>query len=118
MSDRCDSEVFAKGAPLLLADTGAVGGAAMFEKWVQRVAEVSGQRVDWHYSGGVAQVLVLGDHAKATEAARGLGPELPGQVRIMRWCSADSNGIYRAGVSDVPSGAIAVVTTSGTNDFM
>ena len=110
MSDRCDADVFKDGVPLLLADTGEAGGAKLFEAWVQDVASDSDQRVDWHYSGGIAQVLVLGDHAKATEAAKGLEPSLPKQIRIMRWCAPAEGGLYRKGVTEVPEGTIAGVS--------
>lgn len=89
MSDRCDQEVFENGASLLAID----GWAKDVEPWVQRVAEQSGQRVDWHYSGGRAHVLVLGDHAAATRAAQELAPELIG--RILRWFEPDAPGLYR-----------------------
>lgn len=100
--DRCDDEVFKRGVPLLLADTFRCG-AAGFELWVQRVAQESGQRVDWHYSGGVAHVLVLGDHALAKAAA---GRLLPCPARIMQWCEP-GEGIYRHGVDAAPPGAVA-----------
>jgi hypothetical protein len=65
MSDRCDEEVFRHGVSLLAID----GRANDVEPWVQKVAARSGQKVDWHYTGGVAHVLVLGDHAKAMQAS-------------------------------------------------
>lgn len=98
---KCDSEVFERGQPLLLADTSdcrAVG----FEPWAQAVAAESGQRVDWHYSGGIAQVLVLGDYAAARAAAQ----RLPCPARIMRWCEPGSSGLYRAGVTETPPSCI------------
>jgi hypothetical protein len=100
MSDKCDPEVFHHGAPLLLADTDECR-ATGFELWVQAVAKASGQPVDWHYSGGVAQVLVLGDMAKARTAARAI--DCP--ARIMRWCEGEG-GLYRQGVTETPPGAI------------
>lgn len=100
----CDLEVFKKGEPLLAADTGEDDcGADMFEQWVQRVAAQSGQKVDWHYSGGVASVLCLGDRAKAAEAAR----KIPCPGRIMRWFDGADPGLYRAGVTPIPEGTLA-----------
>jgi hypothetical protein len=112
MSDRCDEDVFAKGVSLCALD--ARSGPA--EAWVQEVARVSGQRVDWHYSGGVAHVLVLGDHAKAMAAVDGMSPR--DGVRMMCRYADDQAGLYRAGVTDAPEGAIAVVTTSGENEWL
>lgn len=76
MSERCDFEVYKHGTALLLLD----GWQRDVEPWVQRVAKESGERVDWHYVGGRAVVLVLGDeraHARAMAAASTLLPELP-----------------------------------------
>lgn len=60
----CDKEVFANG------DLVAVLDACMYraERFVQAVAKESGQRVDWHYFGGRARVLYLGDGAKVSAA--------------------------------------------------
>lgn len=104
MSDRCDREIFENGAPLLLADTGPVGGAKKFEVWVQELARLSGQRVDWHYSCGIAQVLFIGCRDKLVNTAKNL--PLPEDCRIMRWCEDTSSGLYRAGVTEVPEGTI------------
>jgi hypothetical protein len=108
--DRCDAEVFQKGQPLLMATTGEVGGNKLFESWVQKVAKASGQRVDWHYSGGIAQVLVLGDWQKARDAAVDLESELPEDQQIMRWFDSGDSGLYRNGVTDVPDDTLAVFT--------
>lgn len=66
----------------------------------------SGQRVDWHYSGGRANVLVLGDHAVALKVACQLEGRLDG--RVLRF-SDDQRSLYRAG-DPVPEGTIAVDT--------
>lgn len=111
-TEPCDREVFEKGQSLCALDARSDPA----EAWVQRVALLSAQRVDWHYSGGVAHVLVVGDHARALHAARSIAGELDG--RVMRWYEADAAGLYRAGVSDVPSGAIGAVTTSGEVEWI
>jgi hypothetical protein len=102
--DKCDAEVFQKGVSLAALDARSVHA----EPWVRAVAERSGQRVDWHYSGGIAHVLVLGDHAKVLEVAKAM--PLTADVRVMRWFSPDDAGCYRAGVSDPPpADALAIV---------
>lgn len=58
MSDKCDSEVFEHGTQVFLTHTLA---AADVETWVQKIAADSGQKVDWHYAGGRANVLTTGD---------------------------------------------------------
>jgi hypothetical protein len=108
MSDRCNQDIFNNGLPLMLVDTGNTGGAAIFERWIQGVAFDSGQLVDWHYSGGIAQVLALGDWSKAQRTARQHAVHhLPDDMTVMRWCRGEADGIFRAGVSEAPEGAIA-----------
>jgi hypothetical protein len=77
-------------------------------------------------------VLVLGDFMKAMGAVEALERELVWQdsdeprfkgserrnPRIMRRYSPEAEGLYRAGVTDVPKGAIAAVTTSGENEWI
>lgn len=118
MSDRCDREIFENGAPLLLADTGPVGGAKKFEVWVQELARLSGQRVDWHYSGGIAQVLFIGCRDKLVKVAESL--ELPEHCQILRWCDNASSGLYRAGVTEVPEGTVGgfIDPLTGKQTFM
>ena len=96
----CDREVFDKGVGLCVID--ARMHAA--EAWVQSVATRSGQRVDWHYSGGRANVLVLGDHGKALDAVHALADTLDGTLLSV---SADGRALYRAGDA-LPDGVIGV----------
>ena len=74
MSDpaECDANVFKKGHSVAVLD------ACMYraEQWVQAVAKESGQKVDWHYTGGRANVLYLGDYDKVATAVAKLTPEL------------------------------------------
>lgn len=112
MAELCDRDVFEKGASLCALDA----RSAPAETWVQRVALLSAQRVDWHYSGGVAHVLVLGDHARALHAAKSIAGELDG--RVIRWYEEGAAGLYRAGVTEVPEGAIGAVTTSGETEWI
>jgi hypothetical protein len=63
----CDSEIFYKGDHIaniiILNPTG-------IEKVVRLAARRSGQRMDWHYAGGVACVKALGDVEKATSSLK------------------------------------------------
>lgn len=71
-------EVFQNGKPLLFADTYNCSGKEgdrdpeVFEEWVKKLAAASGQRIDWHYSGGTVQVLYLGDVQKILAAVASL----------------------------------------------
>lgn len=69
MSDRCDSEVYEKGTQVFLTHTIE---AKNIEKWVQAVAKLSEQKVDWHYFGGRAVILALGKINKVNEALKNL----------------------------------------------
>jgi hypothetical protein len=102
--NECDQEIFAKGKPVCIADA----GSEHMEPWVQSIAEMAKARVDWHYSGGIAQVLHLGDaesRARVEKAIDRLEDALVG--RIMRRYPDGSGGLFRCGVSEVPKGAIA-----------
>ena len=54
----CDAKVFRKGTAVFL---GWDISSNRMENWVQQVAKVSGQRVDWSFFGGRAVVKALGD---------------------------------------------------------
>ncbi len=61
-----DPEVFRAGTLVFVTHTIS---AAMTEEWIRRIRESgAGFKIDWHYSGGRARVLVLGDMAAARQA--------------------------------------------------
>ena len=109
---RCDSKVFKSGTTILTADTHECG-ATGFEEWVVAVRKASGQPVDWHYSGGIANMLFLGDKEKVVAAIQ----SIPCSANIRQeYFDRLPPPIYREGVSPVPRGTIAVDTL--TNTFM
>jgi hypothetical protein len=55
-NENCDPEIFAKGKPVIILD----GRRKETELLVSTTAAMTKLRVDWHYSGGRAQVLYLG----------------------------------------------------------
>jgi len=61
---RCDDEVFRKGELVLM--THSIPSTNL-EQWVNHIAEVSGQRVDWHFAAGRACILALGDVERVRE---------------------------------------------------
>lgn len=97
----CNPDIFKHGSPVFLLDARSLPA----ENWVQDLAKKTGVRMDWHYSGGIAQVLFLGteeDRARIIEQAK------PSKgVRIMR-IIASGGGIYRAGVDTLPDDIIGV----------
>jgi hypothetical protein len=121
----CDDEVFKKGKSIVALDAASEHA----EEWVQAVAKSSGQRVDWHYSGGIANVLFLGDRAKVMAAIEAMpkpgrmkkgydGKPTPA-VRIMRVYGDEETGLYRQGVTPAPEGAIAgFMDIDGSTSFI
>jgi hypothetical protein len=68
----CDPKIFSEGTSVFVTST--IPSNAM-EGWVRKVAEKSGQPVDWHFAAGRARVLALGDIDKAKAAIEELMPE-------------------------------------------
>jgi hypothetical protein len=90
--ERCDQEIFDKGTPFCMAD--ACKHRA--EIFVKRIAEVSKQRVDWHYAGGRVIVLCLGDVEAAKEAVRLCVDELARPMPRKRGeCGSCSDHVWR-----------------------
>jgi len=97
----CDPAIFKKGKGVCIVD----GSSNAVERWVRRVAEKAKTKVDWHYSGGRANVLHLGNKAsrqRVLEVIEELEHELDGRI-----LSIDGPTLYRAG-DPTPKGAIAV----------
>lgn len=69
MSDKCDKEVYENGSQIFLTHSIP---AKKIEKWIKAVAKESGQKVDWHYVGGRAVILALGDLKKVYSALTNL----------------------------------------------
>ena len=113
----CDPEIFQHGEPVVLLD----GPSNAVEHFVLAVAARSKARVDWHYSGGIAQVLHLGNaesYARVIAAIKEQPVGLP--PRILRLYAPGESGLYRAGVTRAPEGAIAGFYNplSGTTDYI
>ncbi len=103
-SDRCDPDLFNSGEAICCFHA----ASKPTEEWVQKVAIESGQRVDWHYSGGYANVLFLGDYAKVRAAVEKLRPELAEIDAVgFRLFEPKARGLYRAGDA-MPEDVIAV----------
>lgn len=88
------------------------GQPLTFEELIRAVAVRSGTayKTDWHYSGGRAQVLTIGDAEAVADALRALWPEFerlwPGSQ-----ISIGGPALYRAG-DPLPDDVIAVDSTS------
>lgn len=62
----------------------------IFEKWVKEVAERSGQKVGWHWSGYDANIVALGDIEKVSETIKEMLPLL-NQAKASHYKSAAAN---------------------------
>ncbi len=75
----CDPEIYKSGEVVFVTNT--IPSNAM-EQWVRAVAKESGQPVDWHFVGGRAVVLALGNTLRVKVAIRTLLPEHDALFRI------------------------------------
>lgn len=97
----CNPEIFKNGEGVCIVD----GSSNAVECWVQAVAKKANAQVDWHYSGGRANVLHLGDadsRERVLNAINELESELDGSI-----LSVNGPSLYRDGDS-VPEGTIAI----------
>ena len=78
----CNHNVYRDGVPIFGTHTIR---SSNIERWVQRIAALSGQPVDWHFSGGRAIVLACGD---VDAARRALVALLPEHDRLFREASS------------------------------
>ncbi|NQT49207.1 hypothetical protein HQ571_00780 [Candidatus Kuenenbacteria bacterium] len=100
----CDIEIFKEGKPVALL----TGSSNAVENWVKEVARTANARVDWHYSGGVAQVLHLGDMDSRRRVEKAIiGMPKDENPRVRHRLPSGSEGLYRKGVTVAPKGAIA-----------
>lgn len=95
MTDQCDTEIFKNGQSICTFSA----STAITEPWVQKVATTSGQRVDWHFSGGRVNVLYLGDRAKVAAAVLALKDELLASPPDERYSGVEAFAIFDAGAS-------------------
>lgn len=69
----CDSEIFQYGETIAILS----GSSNAIERWVKKVAAEANARIDWHYTGGRANVLHLGDEDSRGRAYLAMGALLP-----------------------------------------
>ena len=120
----CNQNIFKNGHSIATLD------ACMHraEEFVKAVAEESEQPVDWHYSGGIANVLYLGDFDRVRDAfdkrihmlsmpmkrVSGQCGSCSGDShragRVFRMYEKSAHGPYRAG-DELPEEIVAVSTT-------
>ena len=97
----CNPNIFKNGKGVCIID----GSSNAVERWVQMVAKKANAQVDWHYSGGRANVLHLGNEASRQRVLNAI-EELKGKLQgtILR---VDGPALFRNGVDEWPEGALA-----------
>lgn len=106
----CDQEIFQKGEGVCVV----TGGSNAIENWVQQLGKITGEKVDWHFSGGRGNVLHLGDaegRERVLIAIQETKANLNGEL-----LSAGQPALFRRGVDTAPKGAIAY--DPATRSFM
>ncbi len=97
----CNREIFKNGKGVCVV----YGRSNAVERWVQLIAKEANAQVDWHYSGGRANVLHLGDDTsrqRVLNTINRLKDKLEGQILSM-----GGPALYRDG-EPVPNGTIAI----------
>lgn len=89
----CDPVIFTTGIPLFCADTGSCG-AEYFDNYIRDIRNFSGCPIDWHYSGGRAQVLFMDEHHR--DKLTGLVMHKGGNFVILEWFPIGAQGLHRA----------------------
>lgn len=86
----CDPKVFEEGECVFITHT--IPSNSM-ESWVKAVARDSKQPVDWHFAGGRAVVLALGDIEKVKASIRKLIDEHDARFALGCRAVSDSFGL-------------------------
>jgi hypothetical protein len=103
----CNDDVFKNGASV--AQIAQAGGMRSWhiEEFIKSVAKRTGAAVDWHYSGGIAQVLTIGDASEVAQDIEANWPAFAAPYAGAQ-CQVGGPARYRAGVDDLPDDVIAV----------
>lgn len=108
----CNPAIFRDGRSVAAIAQGSGARSWHIEALIRAVATRSGTRgqTDWHYSGGIAQVLTLGNADAVAEALRALWPGFLRQWPES-WIRIGGPALYRAG-DPLPDGVIGVDSAS------
>ena len=98
----CDHDVFQKGVSVAQIAQGSGMRSWHIEAFIRSVAHSTQTRTDWHYSGGIAQVLTLDDPEKvAAEVQRAWGEFAAPYPNAQMMTGLPAR--YRAGVDTCPA---------------
>ena len=103
----CNPDIFKEGQGICVVD----GSSNAVERWVQSVAKKANAQVDWHYSGGRANVLHLGNDESRQRVLNAIGEleaELDGTI-----ISVDGPALYRNDVKGLKTTGAVVYKVDG-----
>lgn len=86
----CNKKIYEHGKIILI--TAGIPSNA-FDKWVMKIAEASGQPVDWHFAAGHAVVFALGDLKKVRKALEEHRTDLEDTYKYSNPLIADAYGL-------------------------
>lgn len=103
----CNSKIFKRGVSV--AQIAQADGMRSWhiEEFVKLIASETKTATDWHYSGGIAQVLTLGDPKVVAAAITAKWPAFAAPYPNAR-CATGLPARYRADVDELPDGVIGV----------
>lgn len=101
----CNPKIFKKGKGVCVVD----GSSNAIERWVRAVAKKAKAEVDWHYSGGRANVLHLGDaksRQRVLNAIEELKGELKGTILNVGGPALYRKGVKSEGINDAQGAVV------------
>ena len=81
----CNPKIFKNGTTVAMV----CGSSNAVERWVKSIAKKAEAQVDWHYAGGRAMILHLGNKAslqRTLDAIEELKPKLKGDILYAANC--------------------------------
>lgn len=110
----CNDKIFKHGQTVCVVD----GSSNAVERWVQAIAKKADAQVDWHYAGGRAMVLHLGDAAsrdRTLVAIKELASQLKGRILSAESRPATVREVAGQMVLDDPQAVAIVVAVAKHN---
>jgi hypothetical protein len=101
----CDPEIYKNGITVARLD----GRSEKVQRYVRTLARKANARLDWHLSGGIAQVLYLGNEEgrkRVEQVIKELGDS--GDVDVIQIMQPEEKPLFRDGVDEWPEGFLGI----------
>lgn len=105
--EACNSDIFKNGKSVAQIVQSNGMRSWHIEDFIKSVAAATNTQTDWHYSGGIAQVLTLGDAAIVVAKIKELWPAIQ-KIYPDAQCVTGLPARYRAGVDEIPDDVIGI----------